>query len=438
MLRHSIHVFVALTLLAASQLLAADAAPAPPSQGCQVSGRLELLAEHLLAINASGATVAVMRETYQDNTIGSADYQTVECNLDGDFAFPTALTPGRWLLRVDAAYIVDPNAKGAQTTRSLVQKYRFDIPENKPDLVLKLPAAWGEPKTVAERVQRALDSERPESTIFMTWSWRDVQVAELVRMEERPQVVAELVRIIGDPNSPPYWAYTACDVLGEMKPVTGAARDGLIDALEGPWKRFALSAFSQMQADLGPVFDRLVPLQDDPDDAVRASLVRAAGELATKSEGEVSAPLDVLIHGLGDRDGPVRQTAADFLGRLGPRAARAVPHLEARLDDEYGPAAAWSACALFRIDGRAEANLDALIGLLAGDDLEARWHAALALGLFEAKAARAVPALVKQLDFDGKPPFTNERASHLYRNKRSALYALKQIDPATAGKYADE
>jgi HEAT repeat protein len=223
-----------------------------------------------------------------------------------------------------------------------------------------------------------------------------------------------------------------------MKPVTDAARDGLIDALNGPWKRFALSGLSQMQADLGPVFEKLIPLQDDPEDAVRGSLVRAAGELATKSEGEIASPMDVLIHGLGDRDGPVRQTAADFLGRLGPRAARAVPHLEARLDDEYGPAAAWSACALFKIAGRADANLDALIRLLASDDLEGRWHAALALGPFEARAAKAVPALVKLLEFDGKPPFSNERASHLYRNKRTALYALKQIDPATAEKYADK
>ena len=438
MFRYSIHVVVALILLAGLRLLPAADPSEPPEQGCRLSGRLELLAEHLLTINASGATVAVMRETFQDNTIGSTDYQSVECNLDGDFAFPATLTPGRWLLRVDATYIVDPNAKGAQTTRSLVQKHRFEVPVDKAELVLQLPAACAEPKTVAERVQRTLDSERPESTIFMTWSWRDVQVAELVWMEERPQIVAELVRIIGDPDSPPYWAYTGSDVLGQMKPVTDAARDGLIDALDGPWKRFALSALSQLQGDLGPVFDRLVPLQDDPDDAVRASLVRAAGELATKSEGEISVPLDVLIHGLGDRDGPVRQTAADFLGRLGPRAARAVPHLEARLNDDYGPAAAWSACALFRIDGSADANLDALIRLLAHDDLDARWHAALALGPFESNAVRAVPALVKQLDFDGKPPFANERASHLYRNKRSALYALKQIDPATAAKHAEK
>ena len=417
----------------------AAAAEVDRPDGCQISGQLTGLAEHLLAIDASGANVSVMREVYIDNTITTVGNQSVECNLDGTFSIPEPVAPGRWLIRVDATYIINPRQREMQAVRLLLNKFRIDIAEDEANRVLEFPAAWAQPASTSEEVHRILDSERRQSTVRRSWSYRDLQISHLGRLEDREGVVAELESILQDPKSSPFWTHLACDALPEMRPVTASALATIERALSGPHKRWVIGAVSgSMRGEALPLLQAIVTLMDDEDPVMRSYAIRTIGRIAVSSDEEIAGTVEALIDGLRDEDTNVRFYSADYIGQLGPRAADAVPVLEERIMDTDGSTRAWSARALYSIDGRVDEPLRILIEILEGDDLEATWHAVLAVGTFGSDAAAAIPALERLQEYDGEPPFVgNEEGLKRYQNRRNALRALRDIDPETAAKYED-
>jgi HEAT repeat protein len=107
--------------------------------------------------------------------------------------------------------------------------------------------------------------------------------------------------------------------------------------------------------------------------------------------------------------------AVILLGRLGPRAAQAVPALAALLRREDGNWSAWAASSLAAIGAAA---VPALSASLEGETEEERVSAARGLERMGAAAAPAVPALVHALK-DSK-----------YRVREQAASALGAIGPA--------
>jgi HEAT repeat protein len=111
------------------------------------------------------------------------------------------------------------------------------------------------------------------------------------------------------------------------------------------------------------------------------------------------AAVPALIEGLGDPDDGPRWTAAEALGRIGPRAQAAVPALtrmstSANLTDRV-----IAATALWRIarDNRVVPLLVEAARPADGRDLGNRYAALDALAEIGPAAAEAVPALIKQL-----------------------------------------
>jgi HEAT repeat protein len=119
----------------------------------------------------------------------------------------------------------------------------------------------------------------------------------------------------------------------------------------------------------------------------------------------------------GEPPGGLAATAALQLGRLGPKAAPAVPGLIQLLDQPDHGADALAMFALGRIGPDARAAVPELVRFLDRPDRGVHSHASGALGLIGPDARAAVPALTARLDHPDP------------RTRESALRALWRIAP---------
>jgi HEAT repeat protein len=113
------------------------------------------------------------------------------------------------------------------------------------------------------------------------------------------------------------------------------------------------------------------------------------------------AQLGPLIEALSDEDeeSMVRERAAWLLGKLGPRAAKAVPALIEALSDDNYYLRLCAAEALAEIGPKAAPAVSVLTEMLTASDdgHDARWLAATALAAIGSAAEPAIPALVAAL-----------------------------------------
>jgi HEAT repeat protein len=184
-------------------------------------------------------------------------------------------------------------------------------------------------------------------------------------------------------------------LLGDRRPkVRHAAAEAL--GKIGPWARAATPA--------------LVRTLKDPDPRERSGAAWALGWIGPAEE--VVPP---LIEALDDDDPEVRRYAAHGLSVIGPPAESAIPKLIERLDDPWMRYMA--ARALGAIGPAARRSIPRLVTALRAEHSLARSEMAVALGLFGAEAAPAVPDL---LALSNDPDATVQR---------SAVGALMNIDP---------
>lgn len=108
-----------------------------------------------------------------------------------------------------------------------------------------------------------------------------------------------------------------------------------------------------------------------------------------------------LIEALSDKDGYVREAAANALGKIGDKSAiepliRAMQYRDEQVyeDDEDSEARMRAALALGRIGG--PKAFDPLIQAISEDDLQLSWYAIEALGML--KDPRAIPVLIAALE----------------------------------------
>jgi HEAT repeat protein len=104
-----------------------------------------------------------------------------------------------------------------------------------------------------------------------------------------------------------------------------------------------------------------------------------------------------LIKKLKDKDSYVRYWAARALGRIGEKAAPAVPALIEALKDENRDVRYWAADTLGDIGKKAAPAVPALVEALKDENRHVAVEAAFALGKIGEKAASAVPALIEML-----------------------------------------
>jgi len=124
-----------------------------------------------------------------------------------------------------------------------------------------------------------------------------------------------------------------------------------------------------------------------------------------------------IIDALKDKDKTVLGNAAHALGKIGPKAAKAVPALIKVLKDKDEGVRINAAYALGMIGPKAAKAVPVLIETLKDKDWRVRWNAAQALGKIGPAAEKAVPALIEAL----------KDKDRLVRMK--VAKALKQIKP---------
>lgn len=175
-------------------------------------------------------------------------------------------------------------------------------------------------------------------------------------------------------------------------------------------------ALAKMGKEAASAKDDLVAALSDPDPLVRATAVRAIGELAPDVPGAVPA----LVNLFPDIE------AIRAVAKFGPAGGEAVPALAALLTNENSTVRWQAIRTLGKIHEPSLPTLPDLMRLTLSDrDPLVREHAAEAIGDIGPAAAAGVPALVKAL----KDPVAKVR--------RDAVRSLGQIGPAARAALDD-
>jgi len=165
-------------------------------------------------------------------------------------------------------------------------------------------------------------------------------------------------------------------------------------------RRGAAEGLAAIGAAAEPAIPDLAKCLNDEDAGVRMS---AALALAKLGQADAVLPaLGVLVSSLEDPDPQVRGKAAECLGAIGPKAARACAGLAQALADTDAGVRASAVRALAAIGTHAEPAVLPLCQCLSDVDVTVRQAAAGALSRIGRGASPAVPALTKALsDPDG-------------------------------------
>ncbi|MEO1528267.1 MAG: HEAT repeat domain-containing protein [Planctomycetota bacterium] len=293
------------------------------------------------------------------------------------------------------------------------------------------------PKTTADAIHEILRSEHPQPNV--SWSWSDVQVANIIRLQDREGARAELLRLITADETPSDWRYLALRALPSMTPLPEDVVSRLAQALHKPevgrHRGSILEAIRKMSDGIDAV-PIILPLKDDPSWRLRYSVADALGEIGAcliETPDEIVLP---LIEFLDDPHGVVRKEAAGALGVL--HVAGATEALKRKLDDPFGPARAMIAWALFECSPEdAPLAVSTMIDLLKNSDDEGRREAAYYLRMFDHRAESALPVLEPFLAYDKKPPFSNSDETTKYQLRGAAEKAINTIQASIAWRDAD-
>lgn len=368
----------------------------------------------------------------------SGTFDVVLCDEQAGFRFD-AVAPGSYVLEVRTI----PKLPKGQRNNGLAYRgfrpanaapsvvlYRKTIEVSDRPLQLNLKPQSEEQKsatTTAQQIRAILQSEHPQPNV--SWSWTDVQVAQIVRLTDRTGAQNELLRLITAEDTPGDWRYLALRALPSMTPLPEDVVPRLAEALHKPaigrYRGSVLGAIRKMSDGVEAV-PIILPLKDDEDWRLRYSVADALGEIANRLIEPPDAIVAALIGFLEDRHGVVRKEAAGALGVLrDPGASEA---LKRRLNDAWGPARAMIAWALFECSNEAEPAVTAMVDLLENGDGEGRKEAAYYLQMFDHRAEGALPVLRRFLSYQGKPPFNQSNDLLKYQLRRNAERSIAAIE----------
>jgi HEAT repeat protein len=277
-------------------------------------------------------------------------------------------------------------------------------------------------------VQGILSSEHPD--IRHSYSWTDVQVAQLARLEGRTEVTAELVRVLGDRTASERWRSIAGDALTLMRPVSQEARAAMAKQMHAPLRPVdrvrGIRALGGMQADAEPWIDSIARLKDAPDRQVRIAVCLALTDIGRATDYRHPSIDATLLAAVDDPEAVVRREAVQCFCRR--KLDAALPKLREHLSDPADEVRGIAAFAVWQTAGDAETTLPILMDLLGGVDSESRVEAAYLLQYFGAEAVGALPQLKVAVEFDSEPPFAKAEDSLRYRLKTVARETIRSIE----------
>jgi HEAT repeat protein len=278
-------------------------------------------------------------------------------------------------------------------------------------------------RSLSEKVVDILDSEAPDN---VSWSHADVQTAMLASMTEKEHVTRELLRLLNDPQISDSWRYLITRALRTKTLAAEGLEAALIKRLKDPNSRRldliveVLGSFAEKSP---KVIEELAKLKDSQDWTTRSAAIRSLDEIGQRLPVESPIITAALLAALADPVISVRKSAISYLGRQ--KLAAAVPKLKKHLkSDPCGSVRAVCAWAVYQSTNEVDEPLQVLIELLEGNDLSAKYEAALYLASFDNRAKAAVPALKANATFSGRPPFKNFfelRRSYLATSAKQAM-----------------
>ncbi|MBI1831369.1 MAG: HEAT repeat domain-containing protein [Planctomycetes bacterium] len=182
---------------------------------------------------------------------------------------------------------------------------------------------------------------------------------------------------------------------------TAACVKTVLAVLDGPNEdnsRFRVAAvFWHMGPAAKDAVPTLVRLLEKSDEYTQHVAIGAVG--AIRSHPDLVLP--VLTKALASEDISTRRRAAEALGEYGPVAKDAIAQLVALFNDKDGYACIQAAFAVWKIEGKTDRAVPALVALLkATSDRTLPDHAAAALGTIGPAAKDAIPALTAELKSD--------------------------------------
>ena len=169
----------------------------------------------------------------------------------------------------------------------------------------------------------------------------------------------------------------AAEDLGLIGPLAADAVPALLKLAESDGEPLVRIAAAKAVASIDPKNETALPLLiealKDKTGKVRKRAAESLGDLGPAAKSAVAA----LIKSAKDSDPAVSWAVVDALGQIGPDAESAVPTLIDALKEANTRGAA--ADALGQIGPKARTAISALEAVVKGDDLTARWAAAVAL-----------------------------------------------------------
>lgn len=256
-------------------------------------------------------------------------------------------------------------------------------------------------------VHNELDSEGPMN---VSWSYTDVQAAQLCRHKDRAGVAAELLRILNDPHAPHDWTYVTLQAVGGMTD-TPEVVEGLIKLLAAPREGVGagslIEALSTTERDVPRIVDIILPYCRHDQWTVRWKAHYCLGRMAIKHPEIKPQITPSILAALGDEHERIRSDAASQLGwmEIKPAAADLIPLLG---DSSYKVRLA-AARALWQTTGDSGAIVPMATEVLAqeGSDFEAKKDAAYALRDVVDLPPETRDALRLHADYPQGPPFNN-------------------------------
>jgi HEAT repeat protein len=231
-----------------------------------------------------------------------------------------------------------------------------------------------------------------------------------LRPEEVPADVVQVVQALASFLSASYWLTVGSAEREAVRPLVEALR-----SKSGSIRRTAVEALGEKGRAGLPALSKA--LQDE-----EAEVRRAAAWSLVRIGRQAAPATPALAKALRDDDPEVRQRVAVALGYIGPLARTAVPALlDVLANDKAWEPRRNAATALGRIGETGEV-VPSLITALPDPDTNVRMAAAEALGLLGAKAAEAVPALLRMIT-----DMSNGREGV----RQQAAFALGKIGQAT-------
>ena len=339
-----------------------------------------------------------------------------------------ALSPGNYTF-VFQGPPPKPNPKAAVRlgffgrNRGWNYSYRLKVSEGDEPMEIVLPAKQEDTNPLTRFVENVLTS-RPTGS----WSHTDVQVAQLIRHEDREAITDELFRIFRSKETPFEWQYPTVVTLGKMSSSPRVV-DFLIAEMRKTQDIERKAKIIRALQDSATLSDEIISeldvLRQTATFPIRSAAMRTLRLQLTKDTKRIDRIAQILIDGLADSD---EQTRIDIVADLGRHGINdALPVLKEARKDPSAKVRVWAAWAIWKLTGDQEQAEKLMTQQLFSKTLSGKWEAAYLLADFEDLSPITVKGLQAATRIGKELKYANRISRESRRIRSAAETTLKKL-----------